>query len=272
MPTTYTHYRYGRDVLSFLPERIRGDIEPYLRFYDIGVHGPDILFYYRPYHHNRINQYGVKIHHEPAINFFDKAFDVFQEQHGMPQARAYLAGFMTHFILDSTCHPYIRRRARETGVSHTEIEADLDMVLMREDEYKPMKVYRTASILPTLAVSRVIAPYYDKTPLQIKESLIGQKFLVDHIFRSRFGVKRYLAGEISRVMGSGKRKGSVITLLKEHFIKENVNPDSMDTIGQLRMLMNGSRQECADMIILLCDALDRRDKRLLQHPRLNRRF
>ena len=272
MPTTYTHYRYGRSVLKRLPERLRGDIEPYLCFYDIGVHGPDILFYYRPWHHNRINQCGVRIHHEPAVNFFRKALDVFHDQRGMPQARAYLAGFMTHFMLDSTCHPYIRRRVRETGVSHTEIEADLDMVLMREHELKPFKVFRTASILPTLAVGRVIAPYYDKSSLQVMESLVGQKIMVDHVFRSRFGFKRYLAGKISQLMGAGKAEGSVITVLKEHFIKDNVNPDSMDTIERLKVMMDASEQECADMILLLCHALDHHDKDRLSHPRLNRRF
>lgn len=105
MPTTYTHYAYGQDVFKKLPEQIQKSIEPYMDYYNIGVHGPDILFYYHSYHKNSVNQYGIKVHHEPAREFFKRAFKVFQVQKNKRAACAYLAGFMTHFILDSTCHP-----------------------------------------------------------------------------------------------------------------------------------------------------------------------
>ena len=102
MPTTYTHYAYGQDVFKKLPEQIQKSIEPYMDYYNIGVHGPDILFYYHSYHKNSVNQYGIKVHHEPAREFFKRAFKVFQVQKNKRAACAYLAGFMTHFILDST--------------------------------------------------------------------------------------------------------------------------------------------------------------------------
>ena len=74
MPTTYTHYAYGQDVFNKLPEQIQKSIEPYMDYYNIGVHGPDILFYYHSYHKNNVNQYGIKVHHEPAREFFKRAF------------------------------------------------------------------------------------------------------------------------------------------------------------------------------------------------------
>ena len=141
MPTTYTHYAYGQDVFNKLPEQIQKSIEPYMDYYNIGVHGPDILFYYHSYHKNSVNQYGIKVHHEPAREFFKRAFKVFQVQKNKRAACAYLAGFMTHFILDSTCHPYVRKRIKETGISHTEIETDWDFQVLQKagedlDHYK----------------------------------------------------------------------------------------------------------------------------------------
>ena len=47
MPTTYTHYRFGMDVLSQLPDSLKKEIEKNLSLYHIGLHGPDILFYYK---------------------------------------------------------------------------------------------------------------------------------------------------------------------------------------------------------------------------------
>ena len=49
MPTTYTHYAYGQEVFHKLPEELQRKIEPYIEYYNIGVHGPDILFYYHSY-------------------------------------------------------------------------------------------------------------------------------------------------------------------------------------------------------------------------------
>ena len=133
MPTTYTHYAYGQEVFHKLPEELQRKIEPYIAYYNIGVHGPDILFYYHSYCKNKVNQYGVKVHHEPAREFFKRAFKVFQAQKNRNEAFAYLAGFMTHFILDSSCHPYVRKRIKETGISHTEIETDWDFEVMQRD-------------------------------------------------------------------------------------------------------------------------------------------
>ena len=41
MPTTYTHYAYGQEVFHKLPEELQRKIEPYIEYYNIGVHGPE---------------------------------------------------------------------------------------------------------------------------------------------------------------------------------------------------------------------------------------
>lgn len=56
MPTTYTHYRFGMDVLSQLPDSLKKEIEKNLSLYHIGLHGPDILFYYKALSRNKVNR------------------------------------------------------------------------------------------------------------------------------------------------------------------------------------------------------------------------
>lgn len=97
MPTTYTHYAYGQEVFHKLPEELQRKIEPYIEYYNIGVHGPDILFYYHSYCKNKVNQYGVKVHHEPAREFFKRAFRVFQAQENKNEA------FYSGQFLSSLC-------------------------------------------------------------------------------------------------------------------------------------------------------------------------
>ena len=73
MPTTYTHYAYGQEVFHKLPEELQRKIEPYIEYYNIGVHGPDILFYYEPYHKNRVSAVGYRQHEKSGASFLSPA-------------------------------------------------------------------------------------------------------------------------------------------------------------------------------------------------------
>ena len=46
MPATYTHFRFGQDVKQRLPKRLRKIVDLHEDLFDIGLYGPDILFYY----------------------------------------------------------------------------------------------------------------------------------------------------------------------------------------------------------------------------------
>ena len=56
MPTTYAHDLFGKMVYHRLDPEIQEKIKKYQTTYQIGLHGPDILFYVRPFHKNRFNQ------------------------------------------------------------------------------------------------------------------------------------------------------------------------------------------------------------------------
>ena len=49
MPTTYAHYRFGCDVLAAMPTDLREIVEKHRQLFDFGVHGPDLLFYDKPF-------------------------------------------------------------------------------------------------------------------------------------------------------------------------------------------------------------------------------
>ena len=78
MPSTYAHYRFGRDVLPKLPAHIRMIILQENDLFNIGLHGPDLLFYYHPLSSNPVNSKGYKIHAEPGITLFRSAAKVVQ--------------------------------------------------------------------------------------------------------------------------------------------------------------------------------------------------
>ena len=156
MPTTYTHDIFGKDIFKKLSDPLKQVIRQGKGLYRIGLHGPDIFFYYRPIEKNAVNQTGHRMHSEIAAPFFEQGIREFKTNPSDLLA-AYLLGFACHYMLDNTCHGYIGQFERKTGVSHAEIETELDRYFM-EREGKKLFSYLPASVLePTEENCRVIA-------------------------------------------------------------------------------------------------------------------
>lgn len=265
MPTTYTHYAFGQEVKNLLPQEIQALIESHEDYYNIGVHGPDILFYYYSFRKNSVNQYGVKVHKEPMKAFLDHAFPVYKKQHRKKAAFAYLAGFMTHFILDSTCHPYIRKRIKQTGVCHAEIERDWDSVMMQRDHLNPIRHHVACHIHANPLYSSVIAPYYDLSPGVMETALLHMKLVLNYFFRSSFALTSYAAALANAVILRNMN-------YKHYFVKKDINPKNLDTINHLDELYRGCREECASLIEELYRALSEDDRSFSNLERFHRHF
>ena len=129
MPTTYAHYRFGKEVTEALPRGLQNTIEYHRDLYDIGLHGPDILFYYKALKSHPVNQQGHTVHENFADTFFEHAVSVIEKAEDPTAARVYIYGVICHFALDSECHPYIEKMIRESGISHCELEMEFDRYL-----------------------------------------------------------------------------------------------------------------------------------------------
>lgn len=178
MPTTYTHYRFGKDVLEGLPRPLKQSIEANREVFDIGLHGPDILFYYRFFQKNHVNQQGFGLHDLYADTFFKHAVEVIEKAKYKGAARAYIYGVICHFALDSECHPYVEKMIQTSGISHSEIEMEFDRYLLTMDHINPVTYYGTNHIHPTKKNGEVIAPFYENiTPKELKNSLSWMNFV-----------------------------------------------------------------------------------------------
>lgn len=130
MPAAFAHYAFGCQCLDVMPASVRKSCLKYRDLYDLGVHGPDILFYYDFLKSNRVNRFGEAMHHIPGRDFFRKCRRVFQENPGNEAATAYIFGFLAHFALDAACHPYVNQKDAEGPFSHNAIEAAFESRLI----------------------------------------------------------------------------------------------------------------------------------------------
>ena len=69
MPSTYAHRRFGADVLALLPDGLRATLEQHRELYDIGLHGPDLMFYYKALQSNPVNRLGNAMHEQKGEVF-----------------------------------------------------------------------------------------------------------------------------------------------------------------------------------------------------------
>lgn len=177
MPSTYAHYKMGQEVLSQLGEPASKIISAHKELFDIGLHGPDILFYYKPLFPHPINRIGYDMHGRSGYEFFSKAATViknFETKRERFAALAYVYGFLCHFALDVSCHGYIDEKIKASEISHTEIEVEFDRLLMVEDGLDPLTQVLTNHIHPTIKNSHIISPFFPPaTTDQVEKALEG---------------------------------------------------------------------------------------------------
>ena len=161
MPSTYAHYRFGQEVYERLPEDIRKIISEDMDLYNIGLHGPDLFFYYKPFLPNHVNREGYAFHKRPGRKFFQDARKIINGAGSDRNAGfSYILGFLCHFSLDSMCHPYIEEKIKSSGIQHTAIEIAFDSMLLRLDGYTPCRKRLTDHIIPAEKSARVISMFF----------------------------------------------------------------------------------------------------------------
>lgn len=214
MPTTYAHYKFGNEVISALPRPLQSSIENHRELFDIGVHGPDILFYYQPIKKNRVSGQGYELHDRKADGFFRHAAEVLESVDDAAAARAYLYGFICHFALDSECHPYIEKMIQESGITHSEIEMEFDRLLLKEDYINPVRYLATGHIHPNQKNAAVIAPFFDDLTPELVEKSMKSMIFCHKLLLAPGQAKRNLIFGCMKLAGHYKEKHGMVMSLE----------------------------------------------------------
>lgn len=229
MPTTYTHDLFGREVYRKLPKEIRQVIRRHGDLYRIGLHGPDILFYFMVCK-NPVTEFGVKMHKEKARAFFTQGMRQVRENRD-EELLAYLLGFGCHYLLDSACHPFVDRTAKEGEVSHTLLEKEFDRALMLITGKDPFSYYPSDCIVPSMENARVI---HRVLPLvktvNIMLSMKMMKILTNAMVYDDGGRRRKWLGKL---LGLGGEAGAG---LLDHFMTKKPSEAAQVPLAEFKRL------------------------------------
>ena len=146
MPAIITHCFFGRDMLDTATKTLGFSSQDEKEVFVLGNQGPDPLFYIAADPRLRkFHKLGSRMHKDSPtklIEGFRAALDGLSEDE-LPVGRAYAAGFLCHFALDTTTHPMIYSQQFEickAGIEgldmsdgsevHAEIERDIDEAVL----------------------------------------------------------------------------------------------------------------------------------------------
>ena len=160
MPSSMTHGYFCEDVYKNVNASVKNKLKDHINYFKVFGQGPDPYFFYdfhlskksrqvheinRCMQHTNINKHFIKL-----INYINE-----NSYYSNRQVMAYLYGQLSHFVLDSTAHPYI---IYYTGVYdkddsstykynglHEEMEYYIDCYLIWKREKvlpKKFKVYK----------------------------------------------------------------------------------------------------------------------------------
>lgn len=150
MPSIATHYYFAKDVLASLDKDIANTFKNEELIYTTFAQSHDFLYYYHFDLKNskRIKELGSRGHHEKTRDYLINIIKYIKKNklQSNQQLISYLYGSITHYCLDSTCHPFIFYK---TGIyrqsdppskkyrgEHNHMEKDLDAIYYEMNEHK----------------------------------------------------------------------------------------------------------------------------------------
>lgn len=190
MPAKYAHYRFGVEMLKAMPPEARRTVNRHRSLYDVGLHGPDLFFYYNPAMHTRIGDLGRKFHQQSGREFFTRVC----KRHRLEpseSARAYLYGLLAHYSLDLSCHPLILRECALGKPGHVEIETEFDRYLLVRDGKTPPQYFDCSRHMSLTAGECAVAAgfYPGATPRAIRQC-VGNMAAVTRLLAAPEGLPR----------------------------------------------------------------------------------
>lgn len=235
MPSTYAHYRMGKEVIPHLNAEEREIVENYSDLYMIGLHGPDILFYYGALWSNCVNAVGFGLHEQSGRSFFEAACKAIANSKNQEAALAYTYGVLNHFALDVSCHKYVDEKIASSGITHAEIEVEFDRSLMILDGYDPVSHVLTDHIHPTAANAEIISAFYSGiTARQIKKSL-NSMIHYNKLLLANTELKKKMLYALLKATGNYTEMHGLIVNPAGNPACEDSNQKLMDLYGQAKM-------------------------------------
>lgn len=215
MPSIVTHYLFSEDVRIQTTKEIQTKLKNSINIYHIFAQSFDNLFYYNLLSLKKgkdIRKFGNTAQKIKIDSYFKNILQIIKSEklEKNEEVIAYLFGSLTHYILDSNCHPFIIHQAgwihdKETTKkyrgNHEKIEVSIDAIYYEEKRHN--KLYKTSlanTLLPKTKFSKELINVLNKTFEQtfqqknigkiFEKSTMDGHFILKYFVTDHTGIKK----------------------------------------------------------------------------------
>ena len=202
MPSIVTHHLFAKDIVDKLQLNVNNN-------YYIFAQSHDYLYYslnkkYRSLAHT----FHIKNTQKYILNIIKYIKD--NKQLSNINTLSYLYGTITHYVLDSTMHPYIFYKSGLKSSDHREVERNIDALLYEKKTnklYKDLNISKSIIIHPlfTRNLMRCIDYAYEET-YNIKnvskyylKSIKNARVLFNVTSKDKLGIKLFIYKIVDKV-------------------------------------------------------------------------
>ena len=207
MPATYTHHVFTKDVYKNLDKKIQDKLCEVIPVFHLFGKSFDALLFGETKLGNYAHNHKVNLYFKSIIQYIrdNKLYD-------NSQVLAYLYGSISHYVLDSTVHPYVYYKTgkydknnKKTYIykgKHDYLEFMIDAIIYSDRELKP--IYKTnvgKEVFTKFTFNEELKKTIDyafKNTFEkdngfriYNKSYRNYKFIYKHILVSRFGIKAF---------------------------------------------------------------------------------
>lgn len=242
MPSCYSHYRFGVQILPGLPADVRRPIQRYRQLFDLGLQGPD-FFYFDLNPNSENSQLGYRFHYQSGQEFFTRACAQLRQEPSEP-AVAYLYGLLAHYCLDSHCHPFVHAQTDEGPISHNEMETEFDRFLLaRDGKPRPHTYDRSVHLKFTREDCAIIAKFFPPaTAEQVHQGMRNAELFVK-LLTAKTAPHRGIAQKVLHSLG-GQNPGLLMC--------KDPDPNCAHLNGELLALYDRALERFPEYLDQLC--------------------
>lgn len=215
MPSIVTHYLFSEDALKKIPIEVNQKILQAHKLYNIFAQSFDNLFYYNLLSvksGKNIREFGNNAQRKNTNLYFKNLITNIKNEklEHNSEILAYLYGSLTHYVLDSNCHPFVIYQTGwinkefpnyEYKGLHEKMEVNIDAILYEEKTGK--KLYQASLgniLLPKANFSsqliNIITKTYEQTFQEKNIGKIYEKstkqghYIIKYFVTDHFGLKK----------------------------------------------------------------------------------
>lgn len=263
MPGYLTHYIFGKQEYKKLSESdLKQAVRENINVFNLGLQGPDIFFYYPGYFLINKKNLGSIMHRNKTGRYISNMLKFIYDCKDSEEKKiciAYLSGFLAHYDLDRTCHPYIyhktnyMHKGKEYHGRHVALETDIDFVLCREVLKRKIskinyggfvKLNRKQCKVVGRMLSVSCSEAFDNIRFgeRIASAVVANMGRIIDVIKDQYGKKEKIIGKIEQKLKGAKNFAPLF--VGDNYILKNLDPLNEkktawynpweDTISQIR--------------------------------------